>query len=154
MLEPELSRPLPFTHLVGFAKGHVERLGHGGRFSPRVEHRVLESQVTEPLFVINVGLNVFDTRYASVQQGAYQGFVKLDLPEFYREAPGNDEPLGNFIIVPVPGQILLNVDAACFDVGLGYVELLEAIRDDRYDFAAAAGRDVVEFDSLPIVTVA
>ncbi len=36
----------------------------------------------------------------------------------------------------------------------GYRQLLEAIRDDRYDFAAAAARDVVEFDSLPIVTEA
>ncbi len=34
----------------------------------------------------------------------------------------------------------------------GYRKLLEAIRDDRYDFAAAATRDVVEFDNLPIVS--
>ena len=33
----------------------------------------------------------------------------------------------------------------------GYVRLLEAIRDDRYDFVSAAERDVVDFDSLPIV---
>lgn len=32
----------------------------------------------------------------------------------------------------------------------GYVRLLEAIRDDRYDFAAATGRDIVTHDDLPI----
>jgi hypothetical protein len=32
----------------------------------------------------------------------------------------------------------------------GYRELLEAIRDDRYDFVAAEERDVIGFDSLPI----
>lgn len=32
----------------------------------------------------------------------------------------------------------------------GYRRLLEAIRDDRYDFEAAARRDIVGFDSLPI----
>ena len=32
----------------------------------------------------------------------------------------------------------------------GYRELLEAIRDDRYDFAAAEERDVIGFDTLPI----
>ena len=31
-----------------------------------------------------------------------------------------------------------------------YVQLLEAIRDDRYDFAAALERHVVQHDSLPI----
>ena len=36
----------------------------------------------------------------------------------------------------------------------GYRRLLEAIRDDRYDFDAAAKRDVVEFDSLPVVAEA
>ena len=34
----------------------------------------------------------------------------------------------------------------------GYRRLLEAIRDDRYDFDAAASMDVVHFDSLPIRT--
>jgi putative NADPH-quinone reductase len=34
----------------------------------------------------------------------------------------------------------------------GYRLLLEAIRDDRYDFDAAAALDVVRFDSLPITT--
>ena len=33
---------------------------------------------------------------------------------------------------------------------IGYRELLEAIRDDRYDFVAAEERDVIGFDSLPI----
>ena len=33
----------------------------------------------------------------------------------------------------------------------GYVQLLEAIRDDRYDFDHAETMDVVHFDSLPIV---
>ena len=32
----------------------------------------------------------------------------------------------------------------------GYRRLLQAIRDDRYDFAAAAKMDVVRFDNLPI----
>lgn len=32
----------------------------------------------------------------------------------------------------------------------GYRRLLQAIRDDRYDWTAAEGRDVIEFDSLPI----
>ena len=32
----------------------------------------------------------------------------------------------------------------------GYRDLLEAIRDDRYDFAAAGKLDVIGFDSLPI----
>lgn len=32
----------------------------------------------------------------------------------------------------------------------GYRQLLEAIRDDRYDFDAAAGLEVVTFESLPI----
>ncbi|MEM7404815.1 MAG: NAD(P)H-dependent oxidoreductase [Pseudomonadota bacterium] len=32
----------------------------------------------------------------------------------------------------------------------GYVGLLEAIRDDRYDFAAAETMDVVRYDTLPI----
>jgi len=32
----------------------------------------------------------------------------------------------------------------------GYVRLLEAIRDDRYDFAAAEEMDVVHFDTLPV----
>ena len=36
----------------------------------------------------------------------------------------------------------------------GYVRLLEALRDDRYDFEAAAKMDVVAFDSLPIRTEA
>jgi putative NADPH-quinone reductase len=36
----------------------------------------------------------------------------------------------------------------------GYVRLLEAIRDDRYDFEAADAMEVVAFDSLPIKTVA
>lgn len=34
----------------------------------------------------------------------------------------------------------------------GYRQLLEAIRDDRYDFAAAAKMEVVHFDSLPTTT--
>ena len=33
----------------------------------------------------------------------------------------------------------------------GYRQLLEAIRDNRYDFHAAAGREVVGFDDLPIL---
>jgi putative NADPH-quinone reductase len=36
----------------------------------------------------------------------------------------------------------------------GYRHLLEAIRDDRYDFAAAEKMDVVTFDTLPIKTEA
>ena len=32
----------------------------------------------------------------------------------------------------------------------GYVRLLEAIRDDRYDFQSAADRHVVRFDTLPL----
>ena len=36
----------------------------------------------------------------------------------------------------------------------GYRKLLEAIRDDRYDFAAAEKMDVVHFDNLPIRTEA
>ena len=34
----------------------------------------------------------------------------------------------------------------------GYTRLLEAIRDDRYDFEAASRMDVVAFDSIPIRT--
>jgi putative NADPH-quinone reductase len=34
----------------------------------------------------------------------------------------------------------------------GYVEMLEAIRDDRYDCVAAEGMDVVRYDTLPLVT--
>jgi len=34
----------------------------------------------------------------------------------------------------------------------GYRQLLEAIRDDRYDFAAAENMDVVTFDDLPMKT--
>ena len=34
----------------------------------------------------------------------------------------------------------------------GYRQLLEAIRDDRYDFDAAQSMDVVHFDTLPIRT--
>ncbi len=34
----------------------------------------------------------------------------------------------------------------------GYRRLLEAVRDDSYDFAAASDRDVIGFDSLPIRT--
>ena len=33
----------------------------------------------------------------------------------------------------------------------GYRRLLEALRDDRYDFAAAAARDVICYDNLPIL---
>ncbi len=36
----------------------------------------------------------------------------------------------------------------------GYRRLLEAVRDDRYDYDAAAGRDVIRFDSLPILVEA
>lgn len=36
----------------------------------------------------------------------------------------------------------------------GYRQLLEAIRDDRYSFAAAGKMDVVHFDDLPIRTEA
>ena len=36
----------------------------------------------------------------------------------------------------------------------GYVALLEAIRDDRYDFAAAQDAGVVHFDTLPILEAA
>ena len=36
----------------------------------------------------------------------------------------------------------------------GYVALLEAIRDDRYDFAAAQDMAVVEFGSLPVTAEA
>ena len=32
----------------------------------------------------------------------------------------------------------------------GYVALLEAIRDDRFDVAAAQDADVLQFDTLPI----
>jgi len=34
----------------------------------------------------------------------------------------------------------------------GYRQMLEAIRDDRYDFDAAEKLDVVHYDNLPIVT--
>ena len=34
----------------------------------------------------------------------------------------------------------------------GYRRLLEAIRDDRYDFDAAAGHEVVQSDTLPIIS--
>ena len=37
---------------------------------------------------------------------------------------------------------------------VGYRTLLEAIRDDRYDFAAAEGMDVINFDNLSAVTEA
>jgi putative NADPH-quinone reductase len=47
-----------------------------------------------------------------------------------------------------PGAGLVDAHVA------GYRRLLEAIRDDRYDFAAAAAMDVVHFDSLPIRTEA
>ena len=43
---------------------------------------------------------------------------------------------------PANGQLDLHVVA--------YRSLLEAIRDDQYDFDAAAERDIVCFDSLPI----
>ncbi len=43
---------------------------------------------------------------------------------------------------PAAGQVEPHVD--------GYRQLLEAIRDDRYDFAAAETLDVVHFDCLPI----
>ena len=33
----------------------------------------------------------------------------------------------------------------------GYRRLLEAVRDDRYDFNAVADRDVVQYDDLPII---
>ena len=36
----------------------------------------------------------------------------------------------------------------------GYRQLLEAIRDDRYDFAAAEKMEVVTFDTLPMKTEA
>ena len=36
----------------------------------------------------------------------------------------------------------------------GYARLLEALRDDRYDFDAAATHDVVHYDTLPIVAEA
>ena len=36
----------------------------------------------------------------------------------------------------------------------GYVRLLEALRDDRYDFEAARAMEVVAFDTLPIRTEA
>jgi len=36
----------------------------------------------------------------------------------------------------------------------GYRQLLEAIRDDRYDFAAAEKRDFVTFNDLPLKTEA
>lgn len=36
----------------------------------------------------------------------------------------------------------------------GYRRLLEAVRDDRYDFDVAAQRDVVRFDDLPILAEA
>lgn len=36
----------------------------------------------------------------------------------------------------------------------GYVEVLEAIRDDRYDFAAAEGMDVVRHDTVPVAAEA
>ena len=36
----------------------------------------------------------------------------------------------------------------------GYRRLLEAIRDDRFDFTAAAGRDVLRYDDLPITEAA
>ena len=32
----------------------------------------------------------------------------------------------------------------------GYGALLEAVRDDSYDFAAASERDIIDFDTLPI----
>lgn len=32
----------------------------------------------------------------------------------------------------------------------GYRRLLEAVRDDQYDFEAAGGKDVIRFDGLPI----
>ena len=35
---------------------------------------------------------------------------------------------------------------------LGYRRLLEAVRDDRYDFEAAASRDVIDYDDLPILS--
>ena len=34
---------------------------------------------------------------------------------------------------------------------LGYRRLIEALRDDRYDFDGADGRDVVRFEDLPIL---
>ncbi len=43
---------------------------------------------------------------------------------------------------PSEGQVPPHVD--------GYVKLIEAIRDDRYDFIGAADRDVVTHDTLPI----
>ncbi|MEM9056322.1 MAG: NAD(P)H-dependent oxidoreductase [Pseudomonadota bacterium] len=36
----------------------------------------------------------------------------------------------------------------------GYVRLLRALRDDRYDFAAARKMDVVHFDTLPVTAEA
>jgi len=43
---------------------------------------------------------------------------------------------------PVTGAVAPHVE--------GYRQLLEAIRDDRYDFAGAAERAFIEFDSLPL----
>ena len=47
---------------------------------------------------------------------------------------------------PSDGQIQPHVD--------GYVALLEALRDDRYDLESADGMDVVHCDSLPLRGVA
>ena len=43
---------------------------------------------------------------------------------------------------PTDGRLEAHID--------GYRRLLEAIRDDRYDFDAAADQDVIHFDTLPI----
>ncbi len=55
-----------------------------------------------------------------------------------------------------PAPYVLYASLRAPDTGLiephadGYRRLLEAIRDDRYDFDAAADMDVVTFDTLPI----
>ena len=83
----------------------------------------------------------------------HEGYQGYDLRTFLRPI----QQTAHLCHMDFPAPYVLYASLKAPEKGLelshaeGYRKLLEAIRDDRYDFEAAAKREVISFDSLPLV---
>lgn len=82
----------------------------------------------------------------------HEGFQHFPIREFLTPLEQTTRLCGMHFLAP---YVLFSALSAPEDGTLqphveGYRQLLEAIRDDRYDFAAAERMDVVGFENLPI----
>jgi len=92
---------------------------------------------------------------AAGPEGAYtdQGYQRFPLRTFLKPLEQTAHLCEMKFVAPyvLYGALQAPADGAVGPHVDGYRQLLEAIRDDHYDFSRAAEMDVVKFDSLPLL---